>query len=173
MLRNFRLTRYPWQMAATLAHIETHYVEHRDRLLGFCYRLTGDREAAADLTQEVFLAAVQAGKTDAAWLYICARHRCVDHLRRRTLWTRIVDSIGLSSTARPAFEEQLADRDLSWSVLAQLSVKMRSLLLLRAYAGLDYNELARIFETTPETIAVTLCRARKKAVAIMKKEGTV
>jgi len=70
----------------------------------------------------------------------------------------------------PGFEKELVDNDLGFKVLQGLSPKLRSLLLLKTYAGFSYEELAGIYETTPEAIGVMLSRARKKARVAWKKE---
>jgi len=64
------------------------YDRHADALFGTAVRLLGDREAAADVTQEVFLAVWQrAGQFDPGagspfgWLAGIARNRAIDRLR--------------------------------------------------------------------------------------------
>src|SRR3954454_16926111 len=62
------------------AIFEAFYREHVEAVQGFVARRVGDRERAADLTAEVFLAAISAaqryqpgGGTPKAWLYGIAR----------------------------------------------------------------------------------------------------
>lgn len=157
-------------MESVAQSLEDLYYEHRENLLGFCFRLMGDRQAAEDVTQEVFAAACERGDVEAGWLFTCARSRCIDRLRRRSVWQRVRLAIQTPEVSR-GFEDRLVARDLGWTVLRKLSVKMRSLLLLRAYAGLSYEELAEVFETTPSAIGVMLSRARKKALKEMEKQG--
>lgn len=162
-------------MTPTEAHpLEATFREQGSQLLGFCSRLLGDRRAAEDITQEVFLQAHQAGRADPAWLFVCARSRCIDHLRRRGLWARVRERLGQDSwreqEREAGFEEGLVNRDLGWRVLRRLSVKARSLLLLQAYAGLSYQELAEVFQTSPSSIAVMLHRARAQAAQALQKE---
>jgi RNA polymerase sigma factor (sigma-70 family) len=148
--------------------IERQVREHETRLQSFAFRLVGDREAARDIVQDVFLQALEAGKSDPAWLFVCARSRAIDHLRRRSLWRKFVDRLPLELSNPAGFEHQLAERDLGWTVLRRLPEKQRSLLLLRAYADLDYEQLAKIFDTTPQSIGVMLHRARKRAAQILE-----
>lgn len=62
---------------------------HRPQVVAWCYRLTGDRERAADLAQEVFaraytsLAGFRADCKFSTWLYVIARNRCRDEQRAR------------------------------------------------------------------------------------------
>ena len=53
----------------------------------WCYRFSGDREAAADLAQEVFLtvhrrlSTFKGGARFSTWLYAIVRNRCLNHLQ--------------------------------------------------------------------------------------------
>ena len=61
---------------------------HITRVTNWCYRLTGDREQAGDLAQEVFLKAFQSLNTFrgtsrlSTWLYVVTRNHCLNTLRR-------------------------------------------------------------------------------------------
>src|SRR5690349_13420479 len=76
--------------AALLATIE----RNRKRLWGLCYRMTGSRSDADDLTQEALARAIEreAQVTDPAgldgWLLRVATTTCLDHLRRRRIERR-------------------------------------------------------------------------------------
>jgi RNA polymerase sigma-70 factor (ECF subfamily) len=62
---------------------------HRTRVAAWCYRMTGDVNAATDLAQDVFLKAFQnleafQGQSKfTTWLYSIARNHCIDALRSR------------------------------------------------------------------------------------------
>jgi RNA polymerase sigma-70 factor (ECF subfamily) len=62
---------------------------HRTRVVAWCYRLTGDRDLAADLAQDVFvkayssLALFRCDSKFTTWLYSIARNRCRDEDRAR------------------------------------------------------------------------------------------
>jgi RNA polymerase sigma-70 factor (ECF subfamily) len=62
---------------------------HRARVVAWCYRLTGDRDRAPDLAQEVFIKAYSGLHTFrrdskfTTWLYSIARNRCHDETRAR------------------------------------------------------------------------------------------
>ena len=71
------------------AYLDELFRRHRQRVAAWCYRLTGDVDAAADLAQDVFLKAFQRldsfrGESRfATWLYSIARNQCMDALRSR------------------------------------------------------------------------------------------
>lgn len=82
------------------------FQRHRDRVATWCYRLTGEVDAAADLAQDVLLKAFQ--RLDSfrgqakftTWLYSIARNHCMDELRSRA--TRPDQSEGIAT-------EEIAD----------------------------------------------------------------
>lgn len=64
---------------------ERHYV----RVSRWCFRITGDRELAADVAQHVFIKAYQhlddfrGTSRFSTWLYTIARRECFGHLRKQ------------------------------------------------------------------------------------------
>jgi RNA polymerase sigma-70 factor (ECF subfamily) len=65
------------------------FERHGTRVAAWCYRMTGDVDAATDLAQEVFLKAFQnlesfRGQSKfTTWLYSIARNHCMDALKSR------------------------------------------------------------------------------------------
>ena len=64
------------------------FSRHYERVARWCLRLTGDREAAADLAQDVFLkahrhlASFQGSSRFSTWLYTIVRNESVNRVRR-------------------------------------------------------------------------------------------
>ena len=73
------------------AWLDELFRRHRTRVATWCFRLTGDVDAAADLAQDVLLKALQ--RLDSfrgesrftTWLYAIARNHCMDELRSRAV----------------------------------------------------------------------------------------
>jgi RNA polymerase sigma-70 factor, ECF subfamily len=65
------------------------FERHRTRVAAWCYRMTGDVDAATDLAQDVFLKVFQnlecfQGQSKfTTWLYSITRNHCMDALRSR------------------------------------------------------------------------------------------
>jgi RNA polymerase sigma-70 factor (ECF subfamily) len=65
------------------------FERHRTRVAAWCYRMTGDMDAATDLAQDVFLKALQNLESFrrqskfTTWLYAIARNHCMDALKSR------------------------------------------------------------------------------------------
>jgi RNA polymerase sigma factor (sigma-70 family) len=74
--------------AARDAVVEELFARHYERVARWCYRFTNDREAAADLAQEVFLKAhrhlraFKGTSTFSTWLYSIVRNESLNRLKR-------------------------------------------------------------------------------------------
>jgi RNA polymerase sigma-70 factor, ECF subfamily len=129
-----------------------------DRYLPRVYRYlrarTDSEEAAADLTQDVFLRALDAlpsyqarGLPFSAWLFRIARNAVTDtHRRRRTHLPLDGPPSTHETTAADPETQTLRDDDLRdlRRLLAQLDPAKRELLALRFAAGLTAPEIARV-----------------------------
>lgn len=146
------------------------YKEHRASLMTFCWRMVGNREVAEDIVQDVYLKSIEQNKPEICWLFTCARNICIDHLRRQGRWRKSAQRLRRALSWIPGFETQWLENDTGFRILRDLSPKSRSLLLLKIHGGFNYQELAEIFDTTPETVGVLLSRARKKAREQWKRE---
>ena len=131
------------------------YRRNLPRVLAFFLRRTGDPELTADLTAEVFAAALIAaprfhpGETPASsWLYGIAAHklsdsrrrgRVEDHARRRLAMEPLrIDDLELERV------EEIASRTSTEleSAMAQLPEEQRAALLARVVDERDYPEIA-------------------------------
>lgn len=108
-----------------------------------------------------------------AWLLTTARHRAIDHLRRRTTLTRAHDMIGRElDTEQEHSNEPLAfvaregiDDDLLRLIFVAchpvLPREARTALTLRLLGGLTTAEIARAFLVPEPTIAQRIVRAKR------------
>ena len=68
--------------------LDSRWAETLDRLTAFVAARVGDRETAADITQDVIVRSIASGALEhvddpAAWLYRSARNAVIDHYRTR------------------------------------------------------------------------------------------
>lgn len=130
-----------------------------DRLEHFCYKLCRDEARAEDLTQEVFLRALQnrtlidafTERQCKAWLFAAARNLYCDQVRRaakeEALLTSLLPPDGDDSADETA-TSALGSVELG-TVLDQLSELDRLLFTLRYDEGYTSAELSRLFELPP------------------------
>jgi RNA polymerase sigma-70 factor, ECF subfamily len=129
-----------------------------------CARL-GDRDAADDLTQEVYLRALPAlarfrGDASArTWLLQIARHVCADHVRRATRRRNL-----LARLAARAEPEEVAPGDAGAVDLDDLVIRLdpdrRAAFVLTQVVGLSYAEAAEVCAVPVGTIRSRVARAR-------------
>jgi RNA polymerase sigma factor (sigma-70 family) len=147
----------------------------RRRLWAHCYRMTGGRAEADDLSQEAIARAIERAEDladDAAaegWLFRIATTVCLDHLRRerrtRSL-TDLVDPVAFDDVAAaPADPEAVSilRDDVRLAVVAALQhlpPKQRAVLLLHDVCGLPLAEVADTVGTNANAAKATLHRAR-------------
>jgi RNA polymerase sigma-70 factor (ECF subfamily) len=90
------------------------FERHHVRVAAWCFRLTGNVDAAADLAQEVFLRAFQnlpafRGESKfTTWLYRIARNRCFDELRSRAAQPEEATGVVLDQVAGGGIDEVTA-----------------------------------------------------------------
>ena len=147
----------------------------RKRLWGHCYRMTGARTDADDLSQEAIARAIERaddlhdGAAVEGWLFRIATTVCLDHLRRerraRAL-TELVDPVAFDDIPAPPGDPEatsLLRDDVRLAVVAalqHLAPKQRAALLLHDVCGLSLAEVASTIGTNGNAAKATLRRAR-------------
>jgi RNA polymerase sigma factor (sigma-70 family) len=146
---------------------ETFFRQMEPRITTYLLRITGENEAACDLSQETFLRAwqhfseVQRHPDPRAWLFRVATNLGLQHVRRRR---HVVGSATpLDQQHDPAGSDPGArwvERALIQQVLDGLPPKHRALLLLREVYGFSCAEAGELMGMTLEATKMALYRAR-------------
>lgn len=154
-----------------------------------CYRMTGNREDAADLSQEAFLKAwrglrfYQFEASFSTWLYRLTSNVCIDFLRqqkrRPTVSLTVKDEEGEAEEfsvpdSEPLPEEQLLAEEQAKTIeqaMAQLEEEFRLILTLRVVQDLPYEQIAETLDLKVGTVKSRLARARIKLKKILLQNG--
>lgn len=124
-----------------------------------------------DLAQEVFLRAFAAlDRFDPAgsaqlstWLLTIATRRAIDLLRTRSR-RAVVSFEGAAEALACGTNEASSLTTLAVvRAVGELSPTLRGAFILRTYHGLPYDEIARVLEIEPGTVASRITRARARA----------
>lgn len=159
--------------------LERFYRQHVETVQRFIARRVASPELAADLTADVFLAAIQAASTydpargnETPWLLGIARHRVADSYRAAAIeqrantaiigsrlldqddYARVHERLDAESTARGLYER-----------IQSLPGPERSVLELVAVDELTVTEAALTLGISTVTARVRLHRARKRLAA--------
>ncbi len=140
-----------------------------DRLFSYLRTYTENEEDAADLTQHVFLRALEAlpgyqerGLPFGAWLFRIARNAATDTFRRqrRSLpWEHVPDSLQPLARNNPEADSLHREALNQMRVLVgRLSVEKQELLALRFSAGLSSREIAALVGRSPAAVQKELVR---------------
>lgn len=134
---------------------------------GYLLSRCGSAAVAEDLTSETFMAAVDAVKRGAvptltvAWLIGVARHKLVDHFRRRERDERALHAVAgeLQDDAVDDWDVRL-DAVVARATLATLRAQHRCALTLRYLDGLPVAQVAELVGRTEGAVEVLLVRAK-------------
>jgi RNA polymerase sigma-70 factor (ECF subfamily) len=149
---------------------------HHGMVFSIAYHFLRDREAAEEITQDVFLQLYRNPGELAShahvtfWLRKVASHRCIDCVRKR----KLRPSIALEDAPEPSAADEHGDPLLNRRVralLASLPEKPRMVMVLRYQEDLMPEEIARILEMPVRTVKSHLQRAlamlREKMVRVV------
>ncbi|WP_344690880.1 sigma-70 family RNA polymerase sigma factor [Blastococcus jejuensis] len=132
---------------------------------GYLLARCGQRALAEDLTAETFLAAVRAeadggGPTSVGWLIGTARHKLVDHWRRREREQRSLRLLdGGADDAEDPWDARL-DALRAQQVLERLTPAQRAALTLRYLDDLPVPRVAALLGRTVHATEALLVRSR-------------
>ena len=148
------------------------YDVYKDRVYSISlYFFHGDRAAAHDVTQQVFLklmTSISQFRGDAefsTWLYRLVVNVCMDAARRRRSDAVIAERSRMEPVQTPASPEddylraQMADSVRT--AVSALPPKFRIAVLLRYFDDLSYEEMAKALNCSMGTVASRLSRGHK------------
>lgn len=152
---------------------ETLIRRHQKTIFNLVYRMLGDYDEAAEISQEVFLSAYRAignfrGEANfSTWLYRIALNHATT--RRKSLNTRQQRNIPIENTEpasdpHPGPAESLEKKEVRQRVqqaLNRLEPEDAAVILLRDLQDVPYEEVARVLEIPIGTVKSRLHRARQ------------
>ena len=167
------------------------YTEFHPKILRYLERLTGDREEARDLVQDVFLK-VDKGLTKfegrsslSTWIYRIATNLSHDRFRsasfqkgeKQTLTDEFVEENKENKNAwtgegETSAEQQLERKEMSSCInryIYDLNEDYQKVLVLSEYEGLKNKEIASILGITLDTVKIRIYRGRVQLKKRMEK----
>ena len=145
----------------------------------FFFRLTLDRAASQDLTQNLFYRVIRYRESYdpvqgsfRSWIYRMARNVHIDYCKQE-------QKVPGSRTDPMAMEEHTAEEMTGFTqdqyqrldeALAQLAPDQREVLVLSRYQGLKYEEIARIRESSVAAVKVQVFRALRQLRSVYFKQ---
>ena len=165
---------------------ETWVDQYGDYLYRFALSRLQDNDAAEDLVQETFLAALHArenfkGRSSVTtWLTGILKHKIIDHLRKESRNQPVEDVEPFTASLDDLFDEkgkwkvgpskwtanptELYERKEFWRILKQclsgLSGRLAQIFRLRELEELSTEEICKVFNISATNLWVILYRAR-------------
>jgi len=157
------------------AAFEEFVLKYQDRIYNLCRHMLGNTSDAEDAAQDTFIKAYQKLKDfrpEASlytWLYRIAVNTCLDYKKRpffESLFKRgdedeedIPEAVSEAPSPEKLYESKQLGLALARS-LGKLSLKLRTVIILKEIEGLSYEEIADILEVSTGTVKSRISRAR-------------
>ncbi len=146
----------------------TLYERYIDRIFGYCARRVESRQAAEDLTANIFERAFSKlgsyrGGSFRAWLFSIAHNTVTDHYRRRRPVVSWEPSMSGADDAPTPEEHALAidDQAQLHHLMSSLTENQRQIVELRL-AGLTGAEIAEVVDRSPDAVKMMQHRALER-----------
>ena len=138
------------------------YEEHFDRIYRYIYLKVGNRAEAEDLTQEVFVKALEAigsykwrNLPFASWLFRIARNQVIDYSRKESKAEKVAlegDIASFDERNPEVIAEQEFELEELINNVKKLSPAQREVISLRFGSGLSVAEVAKALGKSTGTV---------------------
>ena len=145
---------------------ETVYLQYRDMVYGYLFRLCQSHDLAEELTQETFYQALKKwnafrGQSDiGTWLCSIARNQYYQVVRKK----KELPAEDAERETTPDFAEMVINRGIAidaYKALHHLPEPYREVFSMRTFSDLNYREISEIFGKTESWARVTCYRAKQ------------
>lgn len=153
---------------------------HHARIVATLVKMTGDADLALDLAQDAFVRAWQRLSTFerrsrfSTWLYRIAVRIAYDEIDRRKRFAEDVEPATSEPDPAPGPDERVEASiaaDALRERIARLPDLQRAVVVLRAWDGLPYKEIAEICGTTETSARVSFHHAVRRLRADLSEAG--
>ncbi len=149
--------------------------KYQNRVANLIFKIIGDSSVVEDLTQEVFLRVIESlreykfGSALYTWIYRITVNICIDEIRKRqrSRAYSLSDVLSQNPRAEPSYSpvekvvEQRELRELIEKAISKLPVEYKTVIVLREFEDLPYEEIAKILKISIGTVKSRIFRARK------------
>jgi RNA polymerase sigma-70 factor (ECF subfamily) len=154
------------------------YERYYDRILRFCIHRLFNRTTAEDITSSVFLTVARTirgfqGRTEQdfrSWIYAIAVNQANAHIRKTLRRRRLLDHAvnRRAGDEDPAAAWSRLDWPTLYAAMGQLKPPQQTLLTLRFFENMDYDEIGRVMGVRPATVRVMLHRTLRRLQEVLR-----
>jgi RNA polymerase sigma-70 factor (ECF subfamily) len=160
------------------------YARFAEMVYNLAARLSGNRDEAADLTQEIFLRIYRhlgsfgGRSTLKTWVFRIAVNHCRDRLSRHVPLLQSIDD-GVEEEGMPIADPARGPEELAVAAeegrrvsrgLARLPQVFREAVVLRDLEGLSYEEIAEVLGVRVGTVRSRIARGREQLRLLLERE---
>ena len=146
------------------------YELYYERIFRFCVHRLFSKEAAEDVTSAVFLTVARqmpsfAGRGEADfrnWLYAIAANQANAHIRKTSRRKQLLAETATSMTTTATNCTDELDWPRLYSAILQLKPKHQTIVTLRFFEDMEFEQIGKIINARGTTVRVTLHRILKK-----------
>jgi len=146
------------------------YELYYERIFRFCVHRLFSKEAAEDVTSTVFLEIARGirtfgGQTEQDfrnWLYAIAANQANAYIRKTSRRKRLLAEAASSMTAAATDNSSELDWPRLYAAILKLKPEHQTIITLRFFENLEFEQIAKIIDVRPATVRVTLHRILKK-----------
>lgn len=155
---------------------------HRQRAVGVALKLVGDKDEAADISQEAFIRVYRAvkrfdtQKEFFSWFYVILSNLARNRLKKRKVRTKYAreqqaDTESILHSQTRSTPDTLMEADETkqrvWQAVEQLPFNFREIIVLRHFEDLSYEEIAKLLNIPIGSVMSRLYYARLKLKDIL------
>ena len=150
--------------------IEALFDGYYDRIYAYCVHRLFCRTVAEDVTSQIFLAAAkgfaavsgQESETHVRWLYGIATNQCNSYIRRHLRRRKIFEKFQTEQNHHQEMPDSSPDWTGVYAALAQLKPIEQTVITLRFFEDMEYDQIAAIIKKRQSSVRVILHRGLKK-----------
>ena len=158
-------------------------LKYQNKIYSLCRYMLGNTHDAEDAAQDTFVKAyrnLNNFRPEASfytWLYRIAVNTCLDYKKRpffQSLFRKsdededyILEPVSDEPSPEKLYESKQLDLALRKS-LGKLSLKLRTVIILKEIEGLSYEEIAEVIDVSVGTVKSRISRAREELKVLMK-----
>jgi RNA polymerase sigma-70 factor (ECF subfamily) len=156
--------------------------KYQSKVANLIFKIIGDQDIVEDLTQEVFLRVMESlkdykfGSAIYTWIYRITVNICIDEIRKRqrSRAFSLDNIVGQNPKSEPSYSpvektfERGEMREIIENALSKLPAEYKTVIVLREFEDLSYEEIAKILKIRIGTVKSRIFRARKLLAEYLK-----
>jgi RNA polymerase sigma-70 factor (ECF subfamily) len=154
------------------------YELYYDRIFRFCVHRLFNKTTAEDVTSTVFLTVARTmrefkGRTEQdfqSWIYTIAANQANAHIRKTMRRKRLMENVAVHWREDEEASAQWSSLDWPtlYAAIQELKPEHQTILTLRFFENMDYDEIGRVVDARPATIRVTLHRTLRRLQEVLR-----